>query len=105
MATKEWTKKNNEWLGKMRRQVRVEAVEAYGGRCVCCGEDQFEFLTFDHKDADGAEHRKDIKMYFPIWLKRNNWPDSIQLMCWNCNCAKNTYDHCPHKTTVVGRSW
>src|SRR5690349_6288281 len=40
--------------------LRQQALEAYGGRCVCCGESTPEFLHFDHVNNDGAEHRREL---------------------------------------------
>lgn len=74
----------------------------YGRACVCCGEDTFEFLTLDHKNNDGAEHRrqiapngiKDGSVY--RWLIKNGFPPIVQTMCMNCNWAKGKYGECPH---------
>ena len=56
------------------------------------------FLELDHVDNDGAEHRKTVHpdgMYW--WLRRNNWPASIQLLCSNCNHGKRLNGgFCPH---------
>ncbi len=79
---------------------RAELLEAYGNRCVCCGETTPEFLTIDHIYNDGAAHRREIgkrscRLY--SWLKANGFPkDRFQLLCWNCNSAKGFYGECPH---------
>ncbi len=83
------------------RNERRNAISEYGGECVCCGEETFEFLTFDHINNDGAEHRRSIGdpqgKSMVAWLKRNNYPkDIIQLLCFNCNHAKAKYGSCPH---------
>jgi hypothetical protein len=83
------------------QQLRVELLKAYGGRCVCCGEDRSELLTVDHINNDGSGHRKDIGSgsEFYIWLKKNGYPkDNFQLLCWNCNMSKaHDKDHvCIH---------
>lgn len=81
--------------------VKIKIIEAYGGKCVCCGEKAMEFLTIDHINNDGAEDRKNNgkksggKLY--RWLIRNNFPkDNYQLLCYNCNCAKGFFGYCPH---------
>lgn len=51
-----------------------------------------EFLAFDHKDNDGAKHRKEIGSNGPAiinWLIKNDFPkDRIQLLCHNHNWLK-----------------
>lgn len=82
---------------------RRKVIEKYGGKCVCCGENNEEFLTFDHKNNDGAEHRKKTKTWsgghFVYWLIRNNYPDFIEILCYNCNCSKGFRGYCPHELT------
>lgn len=93
---------------KLRYQkLKREVFEHYGSRCACCGEQQFEFLTIDHVNGDGAVHKRAIgrdsrKMY--QWVKNNNYPDAIQILCYNCNCAKGVYGTCPHRMQSVSRS-
>lgn len=82
-------------------RTRSEAITRYGSRCACCGEDNELFLTFDHIENDGAEHRRAIGdggKYLLCWIKKNHYPDCIQLLCYNCNCAKGFYGVCPHKS-------
>ena len=88
-----------------RDKLRSEVLQAYGGRCACCGEAEEKFLTIDHKDNNGASHRKEIfgrskgtgtMMY--RWLRDNGYPDAFQVLCWNCNCAKGHYGVCPHES-------
>lgn len=74
---------------------RDEALEKYGSRCVCCGETHKEFLAFDHIYNNGAEHRRTMNNLLP-WLRRNDFPDTIQILCHNCNMAKAFYGNCPH---------
>jgi len=95
---------NREW----RKKTRLKVLTHYGGnppKCECCGETHIEFLTIDHINNDGAEHRKKLgitqnsghgsKLY--RWIIRNNFPDGFQVLCWNCNCAKGHYGYCPHQ--------
>jgi hypothetical protein len=82
------------------KRLRREMLDAYGGRCACCGESEPKFLAIDHIHNDGASHRKEVggggsQLY--AWLKRNNFPkDRFQLLCHNCNLAKGFYGECPH---------
>lgn len=86
-------------------ELKLEAIEQYGGKCACCGEATPHFLELDHINNDGAEFRKENKWLlgadFVRWLKRNNWPENIQLLCSNCNVAKYRYGVCPHQEKVI----
>lgn len=82
------------------RRAKQEAMEAYGGQCACCGENELVFLCIDHVNNDGAEHRKEVgsgtSMY--RWLRKNKYPSGFQVLCWNCNAAKSILGKCPHLT-------
>jgi len=82
-----------------KRRLKLKIIEEYGGKCVCCGENRFEFLTIDHINGDGKQHRKELgaNMLYN-WLKKNNFPkDNFQLLCMNCNFAKGHFGKCPHE--------
>lgn len=86
-----------------RLQMKLEVLKEYGGKCTCCNEEKFEFLTIDHIDGKGAEHRRSVGnssggCNFYQWLKKNNYPkDNFQILCFNCNYAKHAYGTCPHQ--------
>jgi len=88
-----------------RLNLRMAVIEAYGGRCVCCGTTHVQFLCVDHINGDGAKHRKALfgksvgaaGTKFYRWLKANGFPSGFQLLCWNCNAAKHFYGWCPHQ--------
>ncbi len=100
-----WREANREKTRKQdrerRRKIRIEAIVAYGGECVCCGETEMAFLTFDHIDGDGDKARKRDKAAgssLPQWLKNRNYPPGIQLLCANCHLAKtHNPGGCPHQ--------
>lgn len=81
-----------------RAKVRERALIAYGGKCVCCGETELHFLTFDHTNGGGTKERRLTGMTgstFYLSLLKNHRAD-IQVLCFNCNCAKWFYGVCPH---------
>lgn len=97
-----WTKQDSQQQKAYRARLKGAAFEAYGGPvCACCGESHIGFLTIDHIDNDGAEHRRQTggkarKLY--RWLKANDYPGGFQVLCYNCNCGKsNNGGVCPHK--------
>lgn len=101
-----------ECLGKysdVRITNKIETMTAYGGKCACCGETNILFLTIDHKNGGGKQHRKEILGSsnacgdnFYKWLKKNNWPkDEFQCLCLQCNCGRSVNGGvCPHKDMV-----
>ena len=71
--------------------IRVAVISHYSAGtnvCSCCGEDWFFFLTIDHVNNDGATHRRSIRGTLYEWLFRHGFPDGFQVLCYNCNCAK-----------------
>lgn len=114
-----WRRDNKDtWSAywrNFRQKLKLQVMEHYGNgkvACACCGESMIEFLTLDHIDNDGAEHRRnEVKgalkdgrgsraggWKFYHWLKKNDYPAEyrLQILCWNCNCAKGFYKVCPH---------
>jgi len=95
---------------------KTQAINAYGGVCACCGESNKAFLTLDHVNNDGAAHRRKLKAEFgghPLGvrfysiLRRGGYPQDVplQVLCWNCNCAKQYYKDCPHKVSIPDWIW
>lgn len=81
------------------RFVRTLVINHYGGKCACCGEKEYRFLTIDHKNNDGAQHRKTIGKTLYYWLYQNGFPKEFQILCWNCNCSRHFWGKCPHKAS------
>lgn len=87
-------------------KLRIAALIHYGNgmlACVCCGENNSRFLTFDHKNNDGKNHRqqKGVGTNLLAWIIRNNFPDMFQTLCFNCNSGRALNKGiCPHKQDV-----
>lgn len=85
---------------KRRYILRYLALEHYSNgliECACCGENNQIFLTIDHINNDGNNHRKQISsggLY--QWLKSHNYPKGFQVLCYNCNMVKGHYGMCVH---------
>jgi hypothetical protein len=81
------------------RALRLKVVAIYGGRCVCCGEIEPDFLSLDHINNDGGQQRsggnRSGSALYKYALKER--PQDLQLLCYNCNCARGHYGVCPHK--------
>ena len=89
-------------------RLRVRTMAAYGGCCTCCGEREPSFLSIDHVNNDGAAHRRLLngrvsqkgvspQLMF-VWAKRKGYPETLQILCHNCNMAKAFYGVCPHES-------
>ena len=94
---------NNAYGRRYNRKLRLETLQAYGGKCNCCGEKKIEFLTFDHIRNNGAEHRRSYgghktnRRIFQV-LRMQNFPKGeYQVLCYNCNYSKGHHGYCPHK--------
>jgi len=119
---REWRVQNREKFHTSQKRcyqrIRLEALQHYSAEtpfCACCGETELVFLTIDHINNDGADHRRAIGMRqgryepkesaniggngFAYWLKKNDWPTGFQILCFNCNWAKS-HGGCPHNTLM-----
>ena len=83
--------------------LRNEVYAAYGNKCSCCDESEPLFLTIDHIDGDGADHRRELGRYggitFYRYLRSIGCPqDKYRLQCWNCNSGRERNKGvCPHQ--------
>jgi len=91
----------NTYLLEDRLRVRKELLAKYGGRCACCLESESSFLCVDHVFNDGrADRQKRSPNTYVLYrrlLKARRLFRRYQLLCWNCNQAKQYYGTCPHQ--------
>lgn len=107
---------NKDWMHKYSKEYKqnlkfsVMAVYCEGQPfCQCCGESIIEFLTIDHINNDGADHRRKITKrkdwgghMFYQWIIKNDFPDDLQVLCGSCQLGKKINGGiCPHKTMVI----
>lgn len=97
--TKAWREKNPDYYYKYRKEKKGKVINAYGNKCNCCNEDTFEFLTIDHINGGGHQHRKEVKNIYS-WLIKNNFPSGFRTLCMNCNFALGRYGYCPHQKSI-----
>ena len=71
--------------------LKLDTIVAYGGRCTICDETRWEFLTIDHVNGGGSQHRASVSGNLYSWLMRQGWPkNGYRLLCANCNCSMKT---------------
>lgn len=92
----------NENRNKSAARRRYEALCHYSKsdppRCTCCGVQCLAFLTFEHTNGGGAQHRKETGGGgFLSWLRKNNYPPGFEVLCYNCNMGRRINGGvCPH---------
>ncbi len=94
------------WYGDRKpRPIKLAIFGHYGMQCACCNESRLCALTIDHINGHGIQHRKDLGCTggtdFYYWLKTSGFPTGYQTLCFNCNSAKGSGDHCPHQRVCV----
>jgi hypothetical protein len=108
-ATLAWKAKRPEhvktYMSERRRTIKRRLVDGYGGKCTCCGEETLEFLTLEHVNGGGREHRK-VKDSLAIFNEviREGFPREYTILCMNCNFAKRFGKDCPHATGATNKS-
>lgn len=90
----------SEYMIVYRLRDRVSALLAYSNndpKCSCpgCDESRIEFLTIDHINGGGCEHRRSIfngaegsSHQLFRWLRRNSYPPGFRVLCFNCNVTR-----------------
>lgn len=95
-VTKRWQKRNRKRLSDRQhvrdQERRRQVIEAYGGKCIRCGIDEWRLLVLDHVNDDGYKLRGKAHpqggVTFMNWLIEQGYPDIVQLLCHNCNALK-----------------
>ena len=101
-----------KWGGSIKRKVKLEAIaykkakkevfDHYGRKCAWCGETNPAFLTIDHINNDGNRERLQYGSggVFYLHVVRAGFPTNLQVLCFNCNCAKGFRGYAP--STFIG---
>ena len=98
--SKKYRTQNRISLTAKKRQyalkIKLEGIASYGGKCVCCGEEDADFLTLEH--IYGRQNEDNPKTGKTMWMqaRKENYPTKYTVLCFNCNCAKSVYGKCPH---------
>ena len=96
-------KSSKEYHREYYLKQRQRVLEHYGESCACCGEYEHGFLSIDHINGGGRQHRKEIHGNLYQWLIKNKFPEGFQTLCHNCNMGKGIYRVCPHSWQHITR--
>lgn len=89
--------KVNQFGKNYRDRIKIAFLEMYGGKCVCCGECNQEFLTIEHKNGQVGVKKKE-KTYKAYRNAINELrPDIYEILCMNCNFSRGKFGYCPHQ--------
>jgi hypothetical protein len=99
--TEEWRAAQRARIGRWRRSIRARVIQLYGGICACCGEDEYAFLCIDHVDGNGSRARG-CSAHKEMKRALREWPSAeFQVLCANCNMAKERKEGCPHRQSAA----
>jgi hypothetical protein len=96
--TPKYKKQLSDVRKRRHHRNKVKVLEMYGTQCAYCGEDRYELLTCDHINNNGAEHRKSAEYKrlnlggsYGVLSSIEYDPSEYQILCHNCNAAKQYY--------------
>lgn len=73
-------------------------------KCECCEQvKDFHFMTIDHLDNNGSEHRREIgahRIDQDALRYGFNPKYRLAIMCWDCNLSIGSYGFCPHHPEI-----
>lgn len=82
------------------KQIKLIVMQHYSNNhipeCKICKQKDIRYLTIDHINAGGYEHRKKNKISgcgttFYRWLIKNGFPNGFQVLCIACNWEKGRW--------------
>ncbi len=94
---------------KRRLRIKIACLIGYSKdgvpKCSCCGESDLRFLTLDHVNGGGREHKEkttggNCSTAYYLFLKKRGFPQNppLTILCFNCNCGRQVNGGtCPHK--------
>lgn len=75
-----------EYHSSNRADAKRQVLDALGDHCACCGFRDVDFLTVDHINRNGKEHRKNRGSSMWRAVVKVGCPASeYRILCWACN--------------------
>lgn len=85
------TSKAETFVRQYRVTARRAAIEAYGGVCACCGENQDLFLMIQV-----GQRRRATPVDLSRLQKQRYPAGAARVLCFNCYGAERSWGRCPH---------
>lgn len=102
--------KHHKYYIYNKTKLRIEFINKYKNiykdiliKCNCCGEIHEEFLTLDHKNNNGADHRCKTGYWGHLYEKMLDDgfdTNDYQILCLNCNSSLGFRGYCPHRPEI-----
>lgn len=95
-----------DYYFRYRCAQKMQVLAMYGGPiCICCGEENIDFLTVEHSFQDGKQHRLKAGSGsgFYGWLITNDFPQDLglEVLCWNCQMGRRYHSGvCSHEVVA-----
>ncbi len=92
-CSKSWVKNND---------IRLGVLQKYGSKCECCKESDPDFLVIDHINGGGSKEKQSYpsRNIYLFLVKQPKDPSRYQILCHNCNQAKESFGVCPHQDST-----
>jgi catechol 2,3-dioxygenase-like lactoylglutathione lyase family enzyme len=91
-TNKKWRLAHKEHHAQKNKQIVTNLwnmiLNHYGHKCNNCGETNELFLTLDHVSNDGYKNKLTTSTLYRRIIQ-DRFPDTFQILCWNCNCGKH----------------
>lgn len=86
-------KQKRAWDRQEQERLRLEVIDHYSKgtrKCTHCAYDNIKALCVDHIHNNGAEERHKLGRASQVlrYLRKNKYPEGYQILCHNCNVAK-----------------
>lgn len=89
-----------KYYERTKEPIKLEVLTHYSDlkkpRCRCCNEKIIDFLTIEHPNGRNEEIRRTGGNFYR-WIKAQEFPRRLHVLCFNCNCSKGFYGICSHK--------
>ena len=94
--------KNTAAKAESHLKLRSLVLTAYGRKCSHCGDPRLECLELHHVGGWGKEQRAEMGGRFNgyalwKWIRDNNFPASISLLCGSCHSALSYWGSLPKR--------
>lgn len=88
--------------------AQAKVFAHYGVKCACpggCSVTEQKFLAIDHVGGWRKVHpersTRPALVVLYNWIIDNNFPDTVRVLCHNCNFATRFNEPCPHQETLA----